>query len=340
MAALATAVANIYEPAIWSKYLVDKTTALSLLVQSGIAGTDPDITAAANEGGRLVNLPFWNDLAHDTGATTRSKIATDDDTAIVPAGVTTGKDIAVKHFRTQDFQTASIVRYVAGSDPAALIMDRYAEWWRKEEQRLLLKTLTGMFADATVAAALSYDVAGEVTTSDPAKLISSVNIEHTRFLLGDHFGTFKSIIMHSVPFANLRKLDLIDMQPDSQQNPTIPFYMGLRVIVDDGMTVVAGGTSGFKYHSFLFGAGAIAREDVPLESGDPNMEVWRDPTKGTGSGSVDIITRRYFILHPRGIAWTGTAAGLCPSDAELAADNWTQAYLTKNLRIARLITNG
>jgi hypothetical protein len=341
MAALATAIANIYEPEIWAKYFLEMTTEKSLLVQSGIAGSTPEIDAAASQGGRICTMPFWDDLSHDTAATDRSKVATDDDTSITPHGLTTGEDIAVKHFRTQSFSVSPIVRYVAGDDPAQVVISRFAKWWQKEEQRLLLKTLTGVYADSAIATALSNDVAGETTTTDPAKLIGSSQIEDTRFLLGDAYDKFTAIIMHSVCFKRLRALDLIDDVVLSTQDPKVPTYMGLRVLVDDGMTNVAGGTSGRKYHTFLFGAGAFARTDIALASGDPALEIYRQPLKGTGAGQLDVITRRYFLLHPRGVSYyDADMAGVSPSDAELAADNWTLAFMAKNIRFARLITNG
>jgi hypothetical protein len=198
--------------------------------------------------------------------------------------------------------------------------------------------------DSTVATALSNDISVEVATTDAANLISSAAVEDTRFLLGDAYDKFTGIIMHSVPFKRLRNLDLIDFVPVSMQDPmagSIPMYMGLRVLVDDTMTKTAGSTSGYKYDTFLFGQGAFARVDIPMVSGDSNIELYRQPLAGTGAGQVDIITRKYFILHPRGISYTGSLAGeVSPSDAELAADNWTQAFLTKNIRIARLRTNG
>lgn len=342
MAAQATAIANIYEPAIWSKYFLEMTTQKSLLVSSGIAGASPEITDAANQGGRTVDMPFWDDLPNDTGATTRSKVATDDDTAITPAGVTTEKDIAVKLFRTQAFQAAPIVKYAAGDDPVRVILDRYSNWWVREEQRMLLKILSGIFSDSTVATNLSHDISGEVTTTDAAKLISSDAVLDTQFLLGDAFQKLTAMILHSTVFKRLAKLDLIDNLKESQQDPTvIPTYQGKKLLVDDGMTATAGSTSGYKYSTFLFGQGAIARADVPLESTDPNIELFREPLKGTGFGQSTVITRRGLILHPRGIKYGGslTVAG-GPSDADLAADNWTQVYQTKNIRIARLITNG
>jgi hypothetical protein len=351
MAAQETAIANILEPAIWSPYFTELTTAKSALVQSGIAGSSPEIDAAASQGGRTVEMPFWDDLAHDTSADTRSKVVTDTDDVLTPAGLTTDKDVAVKHFRAQAFATAPIVRFVAGSDPAAVILGRFAEWWRKEEQRLLIQILTGVFTDATIAAALSkdaYQEDGVAAQSDPTKMIGSSLIEDTRFLLGDQFEKFTAICMHSVPFKRLRNLDLIDFVPVSTQNPlpgttggTKPMYMGLNVLVDDGMPAVAGTTSGYKYHTYLFGPGAFARTDIPLDAQSPNIELYREPLKGKGAGRLSIITRRYFLLHPRGIKYDGSLAGeVSPSDAELAADNWAQVYQTKNIRIARLITNG
>lgn len=341
MSAITTAIANIYEPAIWSKYFLQMTTEKSLLVQSGIAQATPEVVEASLQGGRTVTMPFWEDLANDSGANI-SKVATDTDTAITPAGLTSGEDIAVKHFRTQSWNTSPIVKYVAGSDPVAVVLNRYTNWWVREEQRLTLKTLTGIFADATIATALSNDISGEVATTDAGKLIGSDAISDTRFLLGDAYGKFTAIIMHSVPFKRLVKLDLIDTIQPSESNPeAMNFYMGMRVIVDDGMTVVAGTTSGNKYHTFLFGQGAFARVDIPLQTEDPNVEVYRVPTQGTGAGNTHIITRKYFLLHPRGVAYTGSLSGVVsPSDSDLAGDNWTKAFATKNIRIARLITNG
>ena len=344
MSDLTTIISNIYEPAIWEPAFIQLTTDKSALVQSGIAAADPEVVDASNKGGNTVSMPFWQDLPNDPDtASTISSVATQTDTVITPGGLSMGKDIAVKQYRTKAWNVSPIVKYVAGSDPVAVALSRYATWWAREEQRLTLKTLTGVFADATIAAALENDIAAaEGATTNAANLISSAAIEDTRFKLGDAFDKFTAIIMHSVPFKRLRNLDLIDFAPVSSQNPLAgsqPLYMGLRVLVDDNMTKTVAG-SGCKYDTYLFGQGAFARVDVPLESGDPTIEVFREPLKGTGAGSTSIITRRMFILHPRGIAFSGTPAAIYPSDAELAADNWTQAYVTKNIRIARLRTNG
>ncbi len=347
MAALKTALADIFEPAIWAKYFIELTTDKSLLVQSGIAAATPEVVAAANQGGRTVSMPFWDDLPHDPDtASTLSVVGSDDDTDITATGITTGKDIAVKHFRNKAWSAADIITYLAGEDPISVVLSRYAAWWNRDEQLTLLKTLTGCFADATIASALGNDISVETASTDPANLISSTAIEDTRFLLGDAYDKFTAIIMHSVPFKRLRNLDLINDVPVSLQNPlagTTPKYMGLDVLADDTMTKVAGSTSGYHYHTFLFGKGAIARVDVPEQLRSPGVELYRQPLAGTGSGNTTVITRRVFILHPRGIAYSGSlpsSAGMSPTNATLAGDSWTQAFQTKNIRIARLITNG
>lgn len=344
MSALKTALADVYEPAIWSKYFLEATTDKSLLIQSGIAATSPEIEEAVNQGGRTVTMPFFDDLPHDPDtSTTLSSVGTDDDTDITPTGLTTGEDIAVKHFRTKGWSMSDLIYYATGEDPVKVVVDRYADWWKRDEQLTLMKSLYGAFSDATIGAALSNDISGEVATTDPARLISSDAITDTQFLLGDAFDKFTGIIMHSVPFKRLTKLDLVDNIPTSEQGKTIIKYGKLNILVDDTMTKVAGSTSGYKYHTFLFGQGAVARQEIPLLSRRPNVEKVDSPLAGTGAGKTDIITRRYFILHPRGIAYTGSlgaSGALSPTNAQLAADNWTQAFLTKNIRIARLITNG
>lgn len=342
MAALETAIANIYEPEISSKYFVEQTTEKSLLIQSGIAASTPEIEDAANKGGRTIDMPFFDDLPHDTGTADRSKVVTDTDDEIVPDGATTDYDVAVKLFRAQSWRTGNVVKYVAGADPAQVFIDRYVNWWLREDQRILLKILTGIFSDTAVAAALSNNIASETLSTNAANLISSDAVTDTKFLLGDAYEKFTAMVMHSTVYKRLEKLDLVQEIPDSLQvGKTIKKYGNLDVLVDDNMTITAGSTSGYKYSTYLFGQGAIAFTQIPLTGGDKNVVIWRDEKKGVGAGSTEVITRRNFIMHPRGIKYTGSLAGVTgPSDADLAADNWTQVYKTKNIRIARLVTNG
>jgi hypothetical protein len=349
----------IYEPAIWNKYFLQFTTEKSEFMRAGIMAAAPEVIAAANEGGRTVTMPFWQDLAHNTAPSTNvSSLASNTDDNITPMGITTGEDKAVKDFRTAAWETGGVIKYIVGSDPAEQYLNRLAYWWTREEQRILLSKLKGVMANSVLNPLLSNDIsqAAGLSATDANK-INSGAIEDTRFLLGDAYAKFTAMVMHSTCLKTLRKMNLIDFIPDSAQVDTLLgtkpqgqapgryYYGDLEVFTDDTVTVVAGGTNGYCYHTFLFGTGAIARVDVPLTGGDMNLEYWIDPRANNGAGTKEIVTRRFFIMHPRGIAYTGSvgsgATYISPSDSQLeTGTNWTQAFLTKNLRIARLITNG
>lgn len=343
MAALTTNITDAYEPTSWQRYFVEQNVAKNLLIQSGIAVPDPAIAAILNQGGRTFVLPYWNDLPHNVDAASRSKVATDDDTEITAAGIDSSNEIAVKHYRTEMFNFSPLVYYVAGSDPAKVILDRLSNWWTREYQRLALCTLTGIFATA-LASTHENDISTEDgDNAQSSNKISLDAIETTRFLLGDHYDKFTALIVHSVVYKTMRSLNLVEMVPDSDQPLDIPTYNKMRVLVDDNITTASGGTSGTKYYTYLFGRGAMVFEQIPtVPSIDPAVEIYREPKQGTGAGSVNIITRSQFVLHPRGLAWQLTPASAdYPSDAEMESGaSWAKVWLTKNIPIARLITNG
>jgi hypothetical protein len=99
-----------------------------------------------------------------------------------------------------------------------------------------------------------------------------------------------------VPYSKLQALNLIDFTPDNVQNVGFGTYLGKTVIVDDGCPVVAGGVSGFKYATDLFGAGAVGY-------GDGAAPVPTETDRDSLAGEDILINRRHFILHPRGIAF-------------------------------------
>ena len=137
--------------------------------------------------------------------------------------------------------------------------------------------------------------------------------------------------------AQLRKNNDIEFIPDSEGKLTIPTYQGLRLVVDDGMTVTAGSTDGFKYTSVIYGGGAFG-----YGNGSPKipMELYRAPLQGEGGGAESIGERKTWLLHPSGFADTGTPAADSYSLAELRlAATWNRVVVRKNVKIAYLITN-
>jgi hypothetical protein len=125
--------------------------------------------------------------------------------------------------------------------------------------------------------------------------------------------------------------------PDSQGALTIPTYMGLRVIVDDGMAVRAGTTSGFVYTSVLFTAGAFGYGEGSAKT---PVELQREAAKGNGGGIETLWERKSWLLHPAGYQATGTPAGDSFSLAELAlATSWARVVERKNVGISFYVHN-
>lgn len=352
-----TQLADIFEPDPASRYFVELNTSKNLLVQSGIATASPELESIVlAQGGKTVDMPFWDDLPHDTGATDRSKVVTDDTTEITPAKLTTDNDIAVKLFRAQSFEAASIVKHIAGDDPVGRFVQRIANWWMREEQRIMLKILTGIFASGgALASTHQHDISIEDgNNATDANKISGTAINAARFKLGDQFDTLTGMIMHSVVFQHLDDLGLINFENGPMfidqltgSERRMPTYGNVTILVDDGMTTVAGATSGFKYHTYLFGAGAFARVKIPVSqfaTGAAQNEIVlvTEEKEGTGAGTQELVSRWYGVLHPRGVKFGGSLSSVTgPSDTLLeTAGSWSKAFLDKNIRIARLVTNG
>jgi len=155
--------------------------------------------------------------------------------------------------------------------------------------------------------------------------------------MGDVATDLQAIAVHSRIMAQMVKNDDIVYIPDSQGMLTIPTYMGLRVIVDDGMTVRAGTTSGFVYTSVLFGAGAFGYGEG---SAKVPVALDREEAKGNGGGIETLWERKTWLLHPFGYQATGTPSGVSFTTTELAAaTSWSRVVERKNVPIAFLQTN-
>ena len=134
------------------------------------------------------------------------------------------------------------------------------------------------------------------------------------------------------------KNDDIDFIPDSEGNLVIPTYLGLRVIVDDGMNVEAGDTDGFKYTSVLFGAGAFG---FGVGSPEVPVEIERYADQGNGGGIETLWVRETYVLHPFGFKSTGTPNnGISYTLSELATAGTVDRVIErKNIPLAFLVTN-
>lgn len=313
-----TKLSNMLVPEVWTKYTLQQTIEKSLLFKSGIitdVGTNDEVAANLRDGGKTVNLPFFNDLS---GA----EEIIDDTTNLTVANLTTSKDVAAILLRAKVFGSSDLAADLAGADPMKIIADRFAEYWANRMQIALINELAGAMGAANMTANV-LDISA--LSGAAAEFDGEAFIDATG-KLGDHGGDLVAMAVHSATELSMRKQDLIDYLPDSEGKNTIPSYQGKILIVDDGMPVSTG-----TYTSYLFGRGAVAYAE-----GTPKVpvEIGREPLQG--GGMEYIVNRKKWVMHPRGIKWTGTPTGPTATNAELATTgNWTRVYDPKNIRIVQ-----
>lgn len=327
----ATKITDVIVPDVFNPYFIERTAEMTRLWLSGMVSTSEALDRLATSGGTQLQMPFWTDLSGDSEELS-------DGASLSVNNIASAKDIARLHMRGKAWGVNDLARALSGDDPMRAIADLAAQYWVRQRQKMLVNVLTGVFADnaANDADDMINDVAIEAGDSAAdANLFNGNTFIDTEATFGDSVGVVSGLIVHSVVYNNMRKNDLIDFIPDSDGNPTIATYMGRRVLVDDGVRVVAGGTNGNKYWSYLFGQGAIAF----AEGGAP---VPSETDRDSLAGEDMLITRTHFILHPRGVAWQeASVAGDTPTFAEAAtATNWNRVYERNNVRLAALVTNG
>lgn len=305
---------------------------------AGIVTRNGLLDEIASGPGKIVELPFWNDL----DGSVEVNYSTDNPaSSATPQKINQGSQIARKAFVNQGWQAADLASELAmGGTAMEAIRARTDRYFARQWQRRLVAACNGLLADNVAANSgdMVVKVAAEATGSQTADTrFNRDAFTEAAFTMGDAKSGLTAIAVHSAVHKQMVKNDDIVYIPDSQGQLTIPTYMGLRVIVDDGMTVTAGTTSGFKYTSVLFGAGAFG---YGVGSPEVPVEVERGAAAGDGGGIETLWVRNTWLLHPFGFQQTGTPAGVSFTNAELqAATSWARVLDRKLIPMAFLVTN-
>ncbi|MBI5385008.1 MAG: coat protein [Verrucomicrobia bacterium] len=332
-----TAIADIIVPVLFESYAIERTAELSPFAQCGIVEHAPEFDALASGGGREVNMPFWKDLA-------AGRQILSDSAPLTVNKITTGQDLARIHNDANAWSVNDLAGLLAGADPMQAILDLVGDYWARQDAGLIIASLKGLFAAASMAGNLLSIASESVAGQSAATRLNGLTFIDACLKLGDRADRLTAVAMHSATEAALRKLDLIDFIPDSEGKAQIRVFQGRRVIVDDSMPVRAGTTDGQVYTTFLFGPGAFAKgaaslgaEPVEGGIGTKGVELERDAKASDST----LVNRRRYILHPRGVKFTSAAVvGESPTNAELEnGANWTRVWENKNVRVVAVVHN-
>lgn len=331
-----TQIADVIVPTEFEKYVLQVTAAKSEFFQSGIVARDAEFDALSNQAGVTVYLPFWSDL---TGA----RQVLSDSAPLTTSKVSAGQDIARIQYDGNAWTVNQLAKFMSCDDPVAAIGEFVGGYWARTSQTVLIQSLAGVFAAASMSGNLLAIHSESVAAQSMATRLNGSTFVDATAKLGDRSDRLTAVAMHSAVEAALRKLDLIDFIPDSESKQQIRTFQGRRVIIDDGCPSRAGTTDGVVYTTYLFGDGAFGQGvcalDTPVQGGfgTEGVEIARDAL----NGDTSLIMRRRYILHPRGVQFTSASvAGKSPTDAELAvAANWVRVYENKNVRMVAVTHN-
>jgi len=316
MSATKTIISDVIVPEVFNPYVIERTAELSAFYQSGIIARNPELDRLASSGGKLINMPFWEDLEGDDEVLS-------DTTALTVDKITAKQDVAALLTRGKAWSVNDLAKALSGDDPLAAIGDLVAEYWARRFQAILIKTLDGIFGNAaTKMNDNKHDISNG---SGGAAVIDAKTAVDAIYKLGDNADKLTGFAMHSATVAKLTKDDLIENIPPSEGKSAIRTFLGKPVVVDDSLPVSNG-----VYTTYIFGAGAFGWG----EGGAPvPVETARDAL----AGDDILIHRRHFILHPRGVAFkNNVVTRATPSNTELAnPQNWERVYEPKNVRIVQ-----
>lgn len=304
-----TKIADVIVPEIFTPYVIEKTAEKSRILQSGIAVANPKLNELVTAGGLTMNMPFWQDLTGDDEVLS-------DQTPLTPGKIGADKDIACLLMRGKAWGANELAGALAGDDPMSAIGDRVADYWARQEQKILVSVLKGAFA--------SDDMKDHVLDKSTAVIDGNMVLD-AKQLLGDNAESLQAIMMHSAVYTELQKQNLIEYTTTTGPSGspiTIPTYLTYNVIVDDGMP-----KDGDVYTTYLFARGSIGRGE-----GTPVSLTPTETDRDSLAGEDYLINRRALVMHPMGIKWIGDAAGTTPTNAELATGtNWKRVYEAKNI---------
>jgi hypothetical protein len=335
---MATLRSDIIIPEVFTPYVIEQTTQRDAFLASGVV--QPLAELNATEGGDFINVPFWKaNLSGDFEVLT-------DSSSLTPGKIQADKQVGVILHRGRAFESRDLAALAAGSDPMAAIGAKIADYIANQRQKDLLSCLGGVFGTlgTTTSSAAFFPLTIDGESGDTPTALSPRHVAEARSLLGDQGEKLTAMCVHSKVFYDLVERKAIDYVTETDArltssvtdfvggsiagaygNPTVPTYMGLRVLVSDDVQTSGSGAS-TEYATYFFTQGAIASgEQMAMQT-----ETDRDILAKSDAMSIDL----HYVYHPVGAKWAVTTAN--PTRAQLeTVGNWSKVYETKNLGIVR-----
>ena len=340
---MATRIADLITPEIFTPYVAEQTTQLDSFLQSGIVAPMEQLNAT-EDGGDYVNIPFFK--ANLEGAFEVLK----DNKSLTPGKIDADKQVGVVLRRGRAFEVRDLAAIVSGSDPMAAIGNKLAAYIAHQRQIDLLACLKGVFGgmdelktDVDTEAAFN-ELAKNIGSNATCPILGPKQVADARALLGEQGDKLTTVVMHSRVYYSLverRAIDFVYTKAgagsaeatagsiaQSFGDVSVPTFMGLRVVVSDDVDVDST-SSPARFGTYFFTEGAVGSGTTFAL----RTERDRDILAKSDAMSFDL----HYTYHPIGASWKSSSGGANPDPVELAkVGNWEKVYKTENIGIVKL----
>jgi hypothetical protein len=245
----------------------------------------------------------------------------------------------------------------SGADPLSHVRNQLTAAINKLKTATLAAQLLGLFGGISGAGVLgpnqnNKSFAGVPGSMTEANFLNVANVVGTKALLGERGDELDAIAMHSNVAYYLQQVGMLVFSTSALASggaitwggggvgvtaPEVATFAGLRVVIDDQLTALTGGTSTHakKYPVYLFKSGVVSegiQQDLRLGA-DRNILSMQDIL------AVDY----HYGYHITGTKWN--VAGDNPTNAATTGNladtaSWSLVYsTTKQVPITRLLVN-
>src|SRR5699024_3150435 len=180
-----TRIADVIVPEVFNDYVIQRTSELSELEKSGIIQNSTQLDELARSGGRILNMPFWDDLDGEEGLT--------------PDKITAGNDQSVLLMRGKAWTANDLAKALSGDDPMRAIGNLVADYWARRRQAMLISTLQGVFGSSSMKSNIS-----DISKKEKNNSFVAETFLDAAYLLGDAEEKLKGLAVHSATFASMR----------------------------------------------------------------------------------------------------------------------------------------
>jgi hypothetical protein len=324
-------------------------------IQSGVIQRNAALDARA--GGTRVRVPFFDPIAPTETQILSNSTWGGGGGYLVPANVTADEQIMTLLHRGFAYAADDLSKLGSGADPLAHVRDQLTAAINKLKTGTLAAQLLGLFGGISGAGVLGPNQSDKSFAGVPGSMTESnflnvANVVGTKALLGERGDELDSIAMHSNVAYYLQQVGMLTFSTSALaasgavtwgaggvgvRATDVPFFAGLRVVIDDQLTYLTGGTSthAVKYPVYLFKSGVVSegvQQDLRLAA-DRNILSMQDVL------AVDY----HYGYHINGTKWA--AAGDNPTNAATTGNladtaSWNLVFsTTKMVPVARLLVN-